>query len=60
MYIPIHKSGNKVVDYLKEEFDFGPNSTFIDIGAGLGKPNLHVAVDPGVSLSYGVELEHLR
>ena len=35
---------------------FCAQSTFIDIGSGLGKPNLHVAVDPGVGLSYGIEL----
>lgn len=30
------------------------------MGSGLGKPNLHVAVDPGVQVSYGIELEELR
>ena len=33
---------------------------FIDIGAGLGKPNFHVAQDPCCRLSLGVELEDIR
>lgn len=36
------------------------SSKFIDVGSGLGKPNLHVAQDPGVALSYGVEMEEVR
>jgi SAM-dependent methyltransferase len=50
----------KIVDALREHTDFGPSSTFMDIGSGLGKPNLHVALNPGVRLSFGVELEELR
>lgn len=30
------------------------------MGAGLGKPNIHVAADVGVRLSIGVELEEIR
>ena len=41
---------------LKDKTGLCAKSTFIDIGAGLGKPNLHVTIDPGVSLSYGIEL----
>merc|ERR1719174_2224554 len=36
------------------------NLSFIDEGCGLGKPNLHVAQDPGVQFSYGVEMERVR
>jgi len=36
------------------------SSKFIDVGAGLGKPNFHVAADPGVKLSYGIECEEVR
>jgi len=50
----------KVVDALREHTGFGPDSAFMDIGSGLGKPNLHVALNPGVRLSFGVELEELR
>lgn len=35
-------------------------SRFIDVGSGLGKPNFHVAQSPGVRLSVGIELEHIR
>ena len=50
------KSFCRIVELLKSECGFTSSSTFIDIGAGLGKPNLHVAVDPGVKASVGVEL----
>jgi len=50
----------KVVDALCEYTGFDASSAFVDIGSGLGKPNLHVALNPGVRLSYGVELEELR
>lgn len=53
-------SFQKIVDYLAENLNFGPHSSFLDIGAGLGKPNLHVAVSPGVEYSFGIEIEHLR
>ena len=38
------------------ECDFGKDSVFLDVGAGLGKPSFHTAVTPGVRLSFGVEL----
>eukprot|EP00903_Cladosiphon_okamuranus_P007150 g6943.t1 len=50
----------KVVNVLKEEAGFDENSSFIDVGSGLGKPNFHVAQDPGVEISYGLELEEVR
>jgi len=50
----------KVVDALRVHTGFDASSAFVDIGSGLGKPNLHVALNPGVRLSYGVELEELR
>ncbi|CAM9393372.1 unnamed protein product [Ectocarpus fasciculatus] len=50
----------KVVNVLKEHTGFDENSSFIDVGAGLGKPNFHVAQDPGVEISYGLELEVVR
>jgi hypothetical protein len=50
------KSFSRVVEFLKSECNLTSSSTFIDIGAGLGKPNLHVALDPGVKASVGVEL----
>ncbi len=40
--------------------DFGPQSRFIDIGCGLGKPNTHVAQFPGVAFNVGVEVQRIR
>jgi hypothetical protein len=42
------------------EFGLGPDSAFLDIGSGLGKPNLHAAVDTGVRYSIGVEISSVR
>lgn len=53
-------SMQKMVNLMKEHMDFNENSRFIDVGCGLGKPNLHVAQDPGVEFSYGVEMERVR
>lgn len=53
-------SFQRVVDFLKEYCRLTETSHFLDIGAGLGKPNLHVAIDPGVEMSFGIELEQLR
>jgi hypothetical protein len=50
------KSFARIVDMLKSHCELDTTSTFIDIGAGLGKPNFHVALDPGVKASVGVEL----
>lgn len=53
-------SMQKMVDLMKIHTNFGPESRFIDVGSGLGKPNLHVSQDPGVQFSYGIEMEHVR
>ncbi|RLN73081.1 hypothetical protein BBJ28_00003788 [Nothophytophthora sp. Chile5] len=53
-------SFQRVVDYLKQHCELSAASRFLDVGSGLGKPNFHVAIDPGVEVSYGVELEELR
>lgn len=53
-------SMQKVVNYLVENCEFNSKSRFIDIGAGLGKPNFHVSQSPAVRLSLGVELEEIR
>jgi hypothetical protein len=50
----------KVVDALSEHTGFDASSSFVDIGSGLGKPNLHVALNPGVKLSFGIEVEQMR
>jgi len=53
-------SMQKMVELMKIHTNFGPESRFIDVGSGLGKPNLHVSQDPGVEFSYGIEMEHVR
>ena len=53
-------SMTKMMHYLKEHTDFGPDSVFIDVGSGLGKPTMHAAVDPGCRLSLGVEMQGVR
>jgi len=45
---------------MKLHTNLGPDSRFIDVGSGLGKPNLHVTQDPAVEFSYGIEMEHVR
>jgi len=53
-------SMQKMVDLMKEHTEFSSFSRFIDVGSGLGKPSLHVAQDPGVEFSYGIEMERVR
>lgn len=53
-------SMQKIVELMKEYAEFGPQSRFIDVGSGLGKPNLYVAQNPGVEFSFGIEVEHVR
>lgn len=53
-------SFQRVVDFMKDKCELSAASLFLDVGSGLGKPNFHVAIDPGVEVSYGVELEDLR
>lgn len=53
-------SMQKMVDLMKEYTNLNESSCFIDVGCGLGKPSLHVAQDPGVRFSYGVEMERVR
>ena len=54
------KSMQKMVQMMKSHQDLTADSRFIDVGAGLGKPNFHVAADPGCELSYGIECEETR
>jgi hypothetical protein len=53
-------SFQRICSFLKAEFGFGTDSNFLDLGAGLGKPCLHVLLDPGVQYSFGVEVHELR
>ena len=47
---------NSMIEYT----GLSANSRFIDVGCGLGKPNLHVAQCPGVDFSYGIEMDETR
>lgn len=53
-------SMQRIVSFLEESCNLNENSFFIDIGSGLGKPNIHVAAAVNVRLSLGLELEELR
>jgi hypothetical protein len=50
----------RVINILKDKCGLDSTKRMIDVGAGLGKPNLHAAQDPAVRLSLGVELEDIR
>ena len=49
-----------MTNLMMEHCGLDKNSRFIDVGSGIGKPNLHVAQHPGVEFSCGVEMEHSR
>eukprot|EP00814_Leptocylindrus_danicus_P017398 CAMPEP_0116034956 /NCGR_PEP_ID=MMETSP0321-20121206/20007_1 /TAXON_ID=163516 /ORGANISM="Leptocylindrus danicus var. danicus, Strain B650" /LENGTH=362 /DNA_ID=CAMNT_0003511549 /DNA_START=18 /DNA_END=1106 /DNA_ORIENTATION=- len=53
-------SMQKMVELMKQYTNFNKSSRFIDVGSGLGKPNLYVAQNPGVEFSFGIEMEHVR
>jgi hypothetical protein len=53
-------SFQKIVNFMTEMCELNEQSRFIDVGSGLGKPNLHVLQSPQVCLSVGVELEEIR
>ena len=53
-------SMQKMINLMKTHTNFGSSSRFIDVGSGIGKPNLHVIQDPGVEFSYGIEMERSR
>jgi hypothetical protein len=53
-------SMQKMANLMKEHTNLCATSRFIDVGSGIGKPNLHVIQDPGVEFSYGIEMERSR
>ena len=53
-------SMQKMINLMKLHTNFDNSSRFIDVGSGIGKPNLHTAQDPGVEFSYGIEIEFDR
>jgi hypothetical protein len=50
----------KMIQHMMEYTKLNSSSRFIDVGSGIGKPNLHVAQYPGVEFSCGVEMEQVR
>lgn len=50
-------SMQKMVNLMQKHTQLDTTSRFIDVGSGIGKPNLHVAQDPGVAFSCGIEME---
>jgi len=53
-------SMQKVVALMVSKGGLNENSVFVDVGAGLGKPNMHVGLQPKVKYSVGVEIERVR
>jgi hypothetical protein len=54
------RSMAKIIRYMIQFTKLNSSSRFIDVGSGIGKPNLHVAQHPGVEFSCGVEMEEVR
>merc|ERR1711935_762720 len=50
----------KIINLMVDVTGFATTSRFLDVGSGIGKPNLHVAQYPGVEFSCGIEMEHTR
>ena len=53
-------SMQKMINLMTKYTGLSSSSRFIDVGSGIGKPNLHVAQHPGVEFSCGIEMEHVR
>ena len=53
-------SMQKMINLMMEYTGLSSGSRFIDVGSGIGKPNLHVTQYPGVEFSCGIEMEHVR
>eukprot|EP00937_MAST-01D_sp_MAST-1D-sp2_P004883 g4883.t1 len=61
IYGEITKSSvQRILDAFREHCDFGAGAAFLDIGAGLGKPNFHASVDGALRVSVGVEIDRVR
>ena len=61
IYGELKKSSmHKLVKVMVASTNLGPKSRFLDVGSGLGKPNLHVVQYPGVKVSIGIKLIYKR
>jgi uncharacterized membrane protein YgcG len=47
----------KMVDLMIQHTGLDRDSFFLDVGSGIGKPNFHVANDPCVQVSFGLEVD---
>jgi hypothetical protein len=53
-------SMQKMINLMVDTTGLNTTSRFLDVGSGIGKPNLHVAQSPGVAFSCGVEIHYTR
>ena len=53
-------SMQRVVEKLISDTGLSTSSRFLDVGCGLGKPQLHVAQMAHVEFSYGIDIDELR
>ncbi|KAG2445539.1 hypothetical protein HXX76_000154 [Chlamydomonas incerta] len=61
LYGSITQGGmQKILECLAHNTGLDHRSTFIDIGAGLGRPLLHAMVSHGVPCTWGVELDRVK
>jgi hypothetical protein len=53
-------SMQRIFSTMKTRCDFDVSSTFLDIGAGLGRPLLHAIYLEGVTQVQGIEIDHVK
>ena len=53
-------SMQKVCNFLCRRCQFDKDSVFLDVGAGLGKPSMHMAIATNCRASLGIEVERIR
>ena len=56
----VQSSMQRVVEQLISDTGLSTCSRFLDVGCGLGKPQLHVAQMTGVEFSYGIDIDELQ
>ena len=49
-----------VVTALKRHCDLTEGSAFVDVGAGLGRPLMHVMVTPRIRRLWGIEMDCIK
>jgi hypothetical protein len=56
----VKASFKRILIILNELCEMNKSSKFLDLGCGLGKPNIHIAIAKEVALSIGIENQELR